>query len=167
VLRAGGFGEGAVMRWRFGDSFEVRTTYRAPTLTVEYGSERLAIEVRWFVPLPGKIERPHFRCQCGLGCYHLYWLDGTWQCRRSGHLDYAVRHIGRHTPQLARLARLRRKLPGAGSAPFSDLPPLRALGPKQRRLVGQIIVLERGVLASMGKVADALERRAKAARLLK
>jgi hypothetical protein len=79
-------------------------------------------------------------------------------------LDFAVRHIGRHTPQLARLARLRRKL-GVSPEPFSELPSLMSVRPKLRRLLGVILVLEQGVLAKMERVVDDLERRARAAKL--
>jgi hypothetical protein len=57
------------------------------------------------------------------GCYALYEVGGTSTCRSCGNLDYACRHINRHTPQLTRTARLRRKL-DADPAPFSLMPPM-------------------------------------------
>jgi hypothetical protein len=45
---------------------------------------------------------------------------------RCGQLDYACRLINRHTLQLIRTARLRRKI-HADSAPFSPLPSLSTL----------------------------------------
>jgi hypothetical protein len=69
----------------------------------------------------------------------------------------------RHTPQLTRIARLRRKVIRADPAPFSPLPPLSSLRPKQRKIVGQILALEQGVVASMANVVDDLEAQAELA----
>jgi hypothetical protein len=55
---------------------------------------------------------------------------------------------------------LRRKL-DTDPALFSPLPPLSSLRPKRRKIGGQILALEQGVVASMRDVADDLEMRAK------
>lgn len=163
LKRAGGLFDGAATRWRVGDGREVKTTFRAPDrLVLEHWSARLEVEVFWYSPLP-VIERPHFICPaCRLGAYHLY-LE-AFRCRRCAGLDYSSRHINRHTPQIARLARLRKKI-NASPEPFSGLPALMSLRPSRRKLVARILVLEQGVLASMAAVGDDLEARLRRGKL--
>ncbi|HEY2528220.1 MAG TPA: hypothetical protein VGJ20_09785 [Xanthobacteraceae bacterium] len=152
--------EGTTSNWRFDNGLSLRLTFHAPNLTVERGSQRQQVLVSWCSPYP-PIIRPHFHCPtCDRGCYALFEVGGIFMCRICGQLDYACRHINRHTPQLNRLARLRKKI-RADSAPFSPLPLLSSLRPRQRKIVGKILALEQSVVASMGNVADDLEARAK------
>jgi len=123
--------------------------------------------VFWHRPNPNA-EIPYLACgSCDRRgrCRYLYQDGETFRCRFCAGLDYSVRHVGRHTPQLARLAHLRRKV-GVSPEPFAALPPLMSVRPKLRRLLGEIVVLERGVLAKMEGVVDDLEKRVRAAKLL-
>lgn len=166
LLRAGALVGGAITRWGFDSGLLLRLTFHPPNLIVEHGSQRQQVAVSWYSPCP-PIVRPHLHCPtCGRGCYALHEVGGIFTCRICGNLDYACRHINRHTPQLNRIARLRRKL-GADPAPFSPLPPLSSFRHTQRKIVGQILVLEQGVVASMGNVADDLEARAKKSGMLR
>lgn len=135
LLRAGALTEGTSSNWRFDNGLLLRLTFHAPNLTVEHGSERQVVAVSWYSPYP-PIVRPHLHCPtCDRGCYALYGVDGIFTCRICGQLDYACRHINRHTPQLNRIARLRRKV-RADTRPFSPLPPLSSLRHTQRKIVG-------------------------------
>jgi hypothetical protein len=166
LLRAGALTEGTITHWRFDNGLLLRPRFHAPNLIVEHGSQRQQVAVSWYSPYP-PIVRPHLHCPtCDRGCYALYEVGGIFTCRICGQLDYACRHINRHTPQLTRIARLRRKL-GADPAPFSPLPPLSSLRPSRRTIVGQILALERGVVTSMANVADDLEARAKKSGMLR
>jgi hypothetical protein len=166
LLRAGALTEGTITNWRFDNGLVLRLTFHAPNLTIEHGLQRQQVAVSWYSPCP-PIIRPHLHCPtCGRGCYALHEVGGIFTCRICGNLDYACRHINRHTPQLNRIARLRRKL-GADPAPFSPLPPLSSFRHTQRKIVGQILALEQGVVAIMGNVADDLEARAKKSGMLR
>lgn len=132
----------------------------APNLTVEYEATQQQVAVSWYSPYP-PIIRPHLHCPTyDRGCYTLYEVGGIFTCRICGQLDYACRHVNRHTPQLNRLARLRKKI-RADSTPFSPLPPLSSLRHTQRKIVSQIPALDQGIVATMGNIADDLEARAK------
>src|SRR5262245_56638829 len=73
-------------------------TFHAPNLTVEHGSQRQQVAVSWYSPY-SPIIRPHLHCPtCDRGCYALYEVGGIFTCRICGQLDYACRHINRHTP---------------------------------------------------------------------
>jgi hypothetical protein len=166
LLRAGALVENAITNWRFESGLLLRLAFHPPNLIVEQGSQRQQVAVSWYSPCP-PIVRPHLHCPtCGQGRYALHEVGGIFTCRICGELDYACRHINRHTPQLNQLARLRRKI-RADPAPFSPLPPLSSLRPTQRKIFGQILALEQGVVASMGGVADDLEARAKKSGMLR
>jgi hypothetical protein len=47
------------------------------------------------------------------------------------------------------------------------VPPLSSFRHTQRKIVGQILVLEQSVVASMGNIADDLEARAKKSGMLR
>ena len=113
LYKAGALTDGAVMRWRIGDELELRTTYRAPKLIIETGSDRLEVAVSWHCPRSW-LKNPRLKCQCGRTAYHLFLVkDGTWRCRACNPpLDNASRHLNRHSPELARLAVLRKKVGG-------------------------------------------------------
>src|SRR5262249_48214347 len=166
LWRGGALTEGTIPHGRFNNGLLLRRRFHAPNLIVEQGSQRQQVVVSWYSPYP-PIIRPHLHCPtCDRGCYALYEVGGILTCRICGQLDYACRHINRHTPQLTRITRLRRKL-GTDPAPFSPLPSLSSLRHTQRKIVGQILALEQGIVASMGNVADDLEARAKKSGMLR
>jgi hypothetical protein len=160
LLRGGALAEGAVSDWCFESGLVLRLTFRDPYLIVEHGSHQQQVTVSWYSPFPS-IVRPHLHCPtCNEGRYALYEVGGKFTCRVCAELQYFCRFNNRHTPQLNRLARLRRKI-HADPAPFSALPPLSSLRPKRRRIVGEILALEQSIVASVRDVADDLEARAK------
>jgi hypothetical protein len=100
LLRAGALTEGTITHWRFDNGLLLRLRFHAPNLIVEHGSQRQQVAVSWYSPYP-PIVRPHLHCPtCDRGCYALYEVGGIFTCRICGQLDYACRHINRHTPQL-------------------------------------------------------------------
>jgi hypothetical protein len=155
LYKAGALADGAVMRWCIGDELEVRTTFCAPMLIVETGSDRLAVEVSWHHPRPW-LKNPRLKCSCGRTAYHLYRIDNRWRCRGRyclPRIDHARRHIFKHTPELARLMKLRKKI-GAPLVQFGDLPSPTSLPPSKRRLISPILMIEQGIMARMSAAAD-------------
>jgi hypothetical protein len=99
LLLAGALTVGTISNWRFDNGLLLRLTFHAPNLTVEQGSQRQQVAVSWCSPYP-PIVRPHLHCPtCTRGCYALYEVGGIFTCPTCGQLDYACRHINRHTPQ--------------------------------------------------------------------
>jgi hypothetical protein len=167
LYKAGALTDGAVMRWRIGHELGVRTTFRAPTLIIETGSDRLEVEISWHRPRPW-FENPRLQCPCGRTAYHLYWVDGRWRCQGRycrPRIDHARRRIFRYTPELATLMKLRKKT-GVPLEQFGELPSPTSLPPSKRRLISPILMIEQGIMARMGAAADSYERKARLVKLI-
>jgi hypothetical protein len=127
---------------------------------VDIELEGVRIPLIWDEPMED-VERPWFACPvCGRRCRHVY-LRGVIACRRCCRLDYAVRHLHRQVPALARVARLRRRLGDCGLRPFAPLPARRRGRSRARhdQLVAMILDEEAKLIGHLQTVTRDLERR--------
>lgn len=134
---------------------EVEIRREAPNVLID-GARVL---VTWHSPNP-HVAHPFFECPLCKRRTRWVFLRDTIACRRCHRLDWAVRHIGRQSPGVARVARLRRRL-GGDVRPFAPLPPRRR-GAKRayyQQFVARIHGEEADLLAHLQTVTHDLERR--------
>ena len=118
LLLCGGLVEGAVTVLAWGEK-----TYQVARRTPDIWIDGTHIPVTWDEPMPG-VSRPWFLCGCGRRCRHVYFRNVI-ACRRCHGLESASRHLGRQTPGVGRVERLRRKLGDCDVRPFAPLPARR------------------------------------------
>jgi len=115
--------------------------------------------VVWDEPMPG-VGRLWLECpRCGRRSRHLY-LRSPIACRRCHGLRYLAENV-QQTPGVGRVERLRRKLRGCDTRPFTPLsarPPGRSTG-YHERLVAKIQAEERALVAHLGSIVPDLRRR--------
>jgi hypothetical protein len=154
LLQSGALTEGAVTELKWGEK-GYWLAKRGPNLLVDGNP----IVIAWDEPMPG-VERPWFQCQCGRRVRHLYLRDPI-GCRSCLKLDYSSRHLRRQTPGVGRVERLRKKLGGCDTHPFTPLPasrPGRHRGYHQK-LVATIRDEEAKLVEHLQTVTRDLERR--------
>jgi hypothetical protein len=106
-------------------------------------------------------SQPGFLCpRCSARVWRLYVKGVELGCRHCFKLDYASRHISRWSPDIRRAIKIRRKL-GADPHPFGPIPP-RPVGSGRAmydRLIVELVACEERILAVVGHINAALERR--------
>jgi len=133
---------------------------RARTGGIEIGGTFVAVV--WDEPME-RVSRPWWSCpRCSARCRFVFLRGETIACRRCLRLDYACRHIGRQTPGVARVARLRCRLGDCETRPFAPLP-VRTRRGRSRvyhdALVQRILDEEAALIGHLQGITRDLERR--------
>jgi hypothetical protein len=66
----------------------------ASGITITDGEHEQRVVIKR-APMPSGGRRPVFVCECGHGCYRLYWKDARWACRLCHRLQHSVLHVHR------------------------------------------------------------------------